>query len=85
MVMEDTSSNAEGYRRGWMSGSGLPPEIWKKITMPSCPLLLTSTDVPRPATVRSARCWCWVMIVEVEGAEGLEIRGSSEGADRAQN
>ena len=83
--MEDASSNAEGYRRGWMSGSGLPPEIWKKIAMPSCPLLLTSTDVPRPAAARSARCWCWLMIVEVEGAEGLEIRGSSEGADRAQN
>jgi hypothetical protein len=76
--MEAASSNAEGHGRRLDVRKLLTLGDWKNVAMPSYPLLLTSTNVPRAEAVESARCWCWVMIVEVEGAEGLEIRGPAK-------
>jgi hypothetical protein len=48
--------------------------------MPSCPLLLTSTNVPRAEDAESARCWCVVSIVEAGGGRWkVEGDGKCEG------
>lgn len=70
--------------RGWMQLSHSPREIGKNVAMPSCPRLVTSTNVPQAEVAWSARCWRCVSIVqvEVEGAEGYS-RVQREGAVRS--